>query len=92
MLIYAEDIFKGLYPMLTVTFIDGLRLEGETYDDIVNQLYNSSFSEEDTVEEFMQGVGRRAQIQTGQAINFTDCESFIKELKRVNIVTEILEH
>ena len=37
----------------------------------------------------MQGMIRQAKIQTGQDISFNDYESFLKELKRIKLVTSI---
>lgn len=81
-----------LLPVLTVHFIDGLELKGETYDEIVNGLRETSYNQEDNLEAYMKEVARRTAIQTGTEISWDTSEDFIKELNRAGIVTKILEH
>lgn len=84
-------MLKGLLNMLRVSFIDGLVLEGKNFKDIVLKLREESFSPGKNVNEFMKETQRRAKLQTEEPIFYSDAETFIKELKRVNLVTAIEE-
>ncbi|MFT4413200.1 hypothetical protein ACLM5H_04990 [Fredinandcohnia humi] len=80
---------KGLCDVLRVSFIDGLVLNGDTYQEIVEKLQESSFDETPSLDDYMKRVEKRVQLQTGESISYDDFESFVSELKRVNIVTQI---
>lgn len=75
--------------MIRVRFIDGLELEGTDAKDVVFKLHESSFDSDGTVEEYMKRVQDRARIQTGKPIFFSDFESFVNELHRVGLITEM---
>ena len=73
--------------MLKVVFEDGYELEGESYEELATKLWFDSFSNDANVQDYMQGMIRRAKMLTGQDISFTDYESFFNELHRVGITT-----
>lgn len=83
--------YKGLYEMMRVRFMDGLEVCGETYEDVCQRLWMESRDEAETLDEFLASTQRAVKLQTGQPIFFSDCRSFIAELQRVNIITEIQE-
>ena len=80
---------ERLLIMLKVVFIDGYELEGESYEELATKLWFDSFSDDENVQDYMQDMIRRAKIQTGQDISFTDYESFFNELHRVGLATSI---
>ena len=67
--------------------VDGYELEGETYEEMATKLWFDSFSDDDNVQDYMQGMIRRAKMWTGQDISFTDYEGFFQELHRVGMAT-----
>ena len=71
--------------MLKVVFKDGYELEGESYEEMATKLWFDSFSNDANVQDYMQGMIRRAKMWTGQDISFTDYESFFQELHRVGM-------
>ena len=80
---------ERLLGMIKVIFRDGYELEGESYEEVATKLWFDSFSSEDNVQDYMQGMIHRAKLQTGKDISFTDYESFFKELHRIGLVTSI---
>ena len=72
--------------MLKVVFKDGYELEGESYEEMATKLWFDSFSNDANVQDYMQGMIRRAKMWTGQDISFNDYESFFQELHRVGMV------
>ncbi|WP_042316253.1 hypothetical protein [Desulfofarcimen acetoxidans] len=80
---------ERLLKMLIATFIDGLVLEGKTYEELVRKLRSTSFKPGKDVKEYMKDTQRRVQFQTGKEISYTDYESFILELVRVEIITNL---
>ncbi|MZP28700.1 hypothetical protein GTO91_03070 [Heliobacterium undosum] len=78
-----------LQSTIRVQLRDGLVIEGNTFDDVVRNLWTDSWDNSSTVEDFMAAVQQRVILQTGREISFSDCESFLRELQRLCLVTAI---
>ena len=85
----ATATAERLVSMLKVVFEDGYVLEGESYEELATRLWSGSFSNDASVQDYMQGMIRRAKMWTGQDISFTDYESFFSELHRVGITSPV---
>ena len=80
---------ERLLSVLKVVFRDGYEIEGESFEELATKLWFDSFSSEENVQDYVQGMIGRAKMQTGQDISFNDYESFFKELQRIKLVTSI---
>ncbi|MZP30064.1 hypothetical protein GTO91_10135 [Heliobacterium undosum] len=74
--------------MIRVQFRDGLAVQGETYEDVVRGMLEKSFEKTDE-KDVLEEMKNWAEARTGQPIKFQDSESFIEELKRVNLIRSV---
>lgn len=81
-------MWRVLFDMMRAEFVDGLVLQGADHKELVKRLWDSAhWDDSKDVEEYMERVAERTQVQTGQAISYLTAQDFIEELKRVGIIT-----
>lgn len=73
--------------MYSIILENGKRISGNTWKEVVRNLKNSTyFFTRQSIEEYMAGVADRVQELRQEQIQYTDAESFIHELERVEII------
>lgn len=75
--------------MIKVKTSDGLELEARKWDDIVVALKMEMWIPPKTKEKYMAGVADRVEVFDGEQIKYHDSKSFLYELLRVGVLTEI---
>lgn len=75
--------------MLVAKMEDGAVFEAETFDDLVSALKLDMWVVPKTKEEYMDGVRRRCEIYNGERIQYYDAQTFILELYRIGVITEL---
>ena len=77
--------------MITVKSSDGATFEGNTWEQVVISMKLDMYIPPKTKEKYMEGVAQRQEIFDGQRIQYSDCKSFLYELLRVGVLTEITD-
>lgn len=78
--------------MPTIILKNGKRISGKTWEEVVENLKNSTYSfAGQSVEEYMKGTAERVWILKREGINYTDAESFLKELFKLDVLQGIDE-
>lgn len=72
---------------MQITLNNGKKISGETWEEIVENLKNTSQFIGQEAEEYMRGTARRVIISGFGEMNYQGAESFIKELERLKFIT-----
>lgn len=72
---------------MQITLNNGKKISGETWEEIVRNLKNTSQFIGQEAEEYMWETARRVIISGFGVMNYQDAESFIRELGRLKIIT-----
>lgn len=73
-----------------ITLRNGKKIYGQTWKELLKNLKNSTYYKQ-TMDEYMAGVAARAQTMDGSKLQYTDEETFLKELERIKAITITME-
>jgi len=77
--------------VITVKTSDGATFEGNTWEQVVISMKLDMYIPPKTKEKYMEGVAQRQEIFDGQKIQYRDCKTFLYELLRVGVLSEIID-
>lgn len=64
---------------------NGKKIHGQDWKEVLKNLKESTWFDQ-TIKEYMAGVAERAQTFSGSRIEYSDAETFLKELERIGII------
>ena len=70
-------------------FLGGGQVMGTSNFEVVENMWQSSFDPNDTMEEYMQDVAKRARMQKGSEIRTDSVDSFVADLKEAGFLKEV---
>ncbi|MCK9326162.1 MAG: hypothetical protein M0P69_11780 [Bacteroidales bacterium] len=83
--------YQEVTGVITIKTSDGAIFEGNTWERVVIAMKLDMFVPPKTKENYMAGVAQRQEIFDGQRIQYHDNKSFLYELLRVGVITEIID-
>ena len=69
--------------------MDGYKIEAEDYQELAEKLWQSMFIPDDTIEEWMAGSAKRANIYNGSKIRTDSIEHHIEDLLATGFVSKV---
>ena len=70
---------------------DGAKFEADSYEDLVSAMKMDMYVVPETKEKYMEGVAQRSKMYDGRKIQYSNAEEFIHELRRIGVITHLVE-
>jgi RecA-family ATPase len=88
----ASRIQPGGVNVITLKTSDGAKFSGDSFEDLVIEMKLDVWVPPKTKEKYMVVVANRVDVFNGDKIYYHDSKSFILELLRIGVVTELVDN